>query len=68
MTRTGLTEDPAEALLSEVETAISDARGDHGEELIESGGWIEIVRSVVNDSAATPGVKAAVLRRHGLDP
>ena len=53
-------------LMEATETAIEDATADMGEEPVESGGWIEIVRSVVDMADASPAVKAEVLRRHGL--
>lgn len=55
-------------LMEAVEVAIKDATADMGAEIVESGGWVEITRAVVDMSDASPGVKAEVLRMHGLAP
>lgn len=48
--------------------AVAEAELDAGPELIDAGGWAEVTRSVVSASDATSEVKAAVLRRSGLEP
>lgn len=64
-----LTEDQAQAadaLYEETEAAIKVASDDQGEEAVEGGGWVDVVRAIVDMSDASPVVKGNVLRRHGL--
>jgi hypothetical protein len=56
------------ALMRETEEAIEAAADDIGSELVECGGWIEIIRAVVQYSDASDYVKSEVYRMHGLDP
>jgi hypothetical protein len=53
---------------SQVQQGLTDAEADYDEETIESGGWVDIVRSVVSMSDASDQAKREVLRMNGLDP
>lgn len=57
----------ADALMAEIMQAEQDVIADFGEEIIEAGAWVEIVRSVLLMSGASETVKREVLRRSGLE-
>lgn len=57
----------ADVLYDETEAAIAGASADMGEEAIEAGGWVDVVRSIISMSEAPDVVKLDVLRRHGLE-
>lgn len=64
-----LTEDQAQAadaLYDETEEAIKVASEDQGEEAVEAGGWVDVVRAIVDMSGQSFYVKGEVLRMHGI--
>ena len=68
MTSFGVAAEQVDTLMDEVEAAIAAAEADMGAEIIDAGGWVEIVRSIVSFSPFSVEVKNEVLRMQGLEP